>query len=134
MKKHLPLIAVVLIMLLVVWPTRLYYMGGKFYNKGLECEEKGDFYTAALWYGDSAKTYFPFNPYVAKSRNALRRLGDSMEQQGKYEDALHAYRELLASLYAVRSFYQPGKDLIAPTEKKIEELVMLKQGRQVDAP
>ncbi len=134
MKKHLPLIAVVLIMLLVVWPARLYYMGGKFFAEGQKCEEKGDRWTAALWYGDSAKTWFPLNPYVKKSHDRLSNLAETLEKEGNYEEALHVQRELLASLYAVQSFIKSNSELIPDVEASIKSLVKLKQEQKKNAP
>ncbi len=80
---------------------------------------------AIVEYGETIRNYTPFSRTVTIATLKLWNLTISAEQEGDLRRAVTALRELQASYYAVRSFYQPGKEWITKSNHKLDKLLPL---------
>ncbi|ETW93605.1 MAG: hypothetical protein ETSY1_38470 [Candidatus Entotheonella factor] len=82
---------------------------------------------AVLHYERAIMWYTPFSRDVHRSINRLWEIGDQAEASRDDSLALYAYRSLRASLYSIRSFYQPYQDWIAKCDVRIVNLMAIEK-------
>lgn len=82
---------------------------------------------AVLHYERAIMWYTPFSHEVQRSISRLWEIGDRAEANRDDSLALYAYRSLRASLYSVRSFYQPYEDWIAKCDVRIVNLMAIEK-------
>lgn len=112
----------VLLVLLAGAVARLHWSAGRYVEEGRIAEFTNP-QLAALWYGEAMRAYVPlWHPYFTEAGEALRSLAGRAEATEDWRTALDSWREVNASLHAVRSLYQPYPGLLAESEKEIERL------------
>ena len=124
--KIISITSVIFIMLFMVFLK--VYLGSMSELKKAEIAfEKTEYEEAITHYERSIHWYTPWNRYVKKSIEKLWIIGNEAEDTGNDELALHSYRSLRSSLYAVRSFYTPYPEWIERCDDKISSLMAKKE-------
>ncbi|MDY7033221.1 MAG: hypothetical protein SVY10_15110 [Thermodesulfobacteriota bacterium] len=124
--KIISITSVVFIMLLMVF-CKVYIGSMSELKKAEIAFEKSEYEEAITHYERSIHWYTPWNRYVKKSIKKLWIIGNEAEDTGNDELALHSYRSLRSSLYAVRSFYTPYPEWIERCDDKISSLMAKKE-------
>lgn len=114
--------ALAAMLFLIVW-GRVYYGSYQSYREGMVHLENQSLIRAITYFDRSIHWYTPLNPWVEKSAERLWDIGEQAEKEGDTRLALIAYRTIRQGFYAARSVYQPGKDWIQRSEKRIAQLV-----------
>ena len=129
MKQYRVSICVILLFLIATFILilgRVYSESKDFYRKGTESFLKDDLYMAALYFGRSAKWYFPGNPYVRRSIKGLLDTANKAEEIGETEFALKACYTLRGSLYGTKGLFMPHKEWLEPCNQKIADLTVIR--------
>jgi hypothetical protein len=127
-KEVLTTIAITLtIMIAMIW-GRTYYLQWKQYEIGEEAFKRGNMRDAITGYESAIHMYTPGSGMVKKSIERLWEIGEIFERQNQSDWALLAYRSLRSSLYAVRSFYTPYPEWIERCDRKIAQILAVKEG------
>lgn len=112
---------IAVIAILMIWGNTGYRQWRQF-NKGEQALAAKDTIAAIAGFEAAIHMYTPGSPLVGRAAEKLWEIGRRFEANGHLERALIAYRALRSSFYAVRTFYQPGRDWIARCDAKIDEL------------
>jgi hypothetical protein len=88
-----------------------------------EIEKRGDVELAIVAYRRTVRWYSPFSTSVKTAVDRLWELGEAFESQKKTKKSLLAFRALRSALLGIRSIYQPYKDYLPRTNKKIATLM-----------
>jgi hypothetical protein len=88
----------------------------------------------ALWdFQWALRSYVPGLPANRRALAGIEKLSGTWAAEGQTERAQEALRTLRATLYAIRSFYQPFPDVLRRTEESLG-LVGGSPGRRAAAP
>lgn len=82
--------------------VRLWLDAGQFWEAGQTLQQSGSFDQAVEQYEWAIKTYFPLNPYVARSAERLESLGQAALARAATAEARIAFQGLVSSLASVR--------------------------------
>ena len=107
--------------------VRVYVEGEREYRRALDREGVGELMAAVQSYERSIRWYLPGAYYVRESVKRLLALAQRMEKAGDIDRALDIYRYLRSSLYAIRSTYQPYREIIRLCDERITA-IMLERG------
>lgn len=121
------------IMIAMIW-GRTYYSQWKQFDIGEEAFKKGNMRDAITGYESAIHMYTPGSGMVKKSIERLWQIGEMFERQNQSDWALLAYRSLRSSLYAVRSFYTPYPEWIERCDRKIAQILAVKEGPAALSP
>lgn len=88
---------------------------------------------ALVHYRRAARWYAPGSGYVARSLDALARLGALAERQGDLPRALEAHRAIRSAILGARSFYTPHADRLAAANRHLARLSAAVQGEKQGA-
>jgi hypothetical protein len=123
-QSYLLTVAVVAAVLLVGAAWRV-SAGGASYLEKARAIEAQDLHQAVLWYGEAMRSYVPlWHPHVKQAHAALVEMARRAESHENPGGAVDAWREIHASLNAVRSFYQPYPEWLKESEEEILRLMM----------
>lgn len=121
------------IMIAMIW-GRTYYSQWKQFDIGEEAFKKGNMRDAITGYESAIHMYTPGSGMVKTSIERLWQIGEIFERQNQNDWALLAYRSLRSSLYAVRSFYTPYPEWIERCNRKIAQILAVKEGPAALSP
>lgn len=121
------------IMIAMIW-GRTYYSQWKQFDIGEEAFKKGNMRDAITGYESAIHMYTPGSGMVKTSIERLWQIGGMFERQNQNDWALLAYRSLRSSLYAVRSFYTPYPEWIERCDRKIAQILAVKEGPAALSP
>lgn len=109
-------LAAVILLLVVV---KLAYDAQKHLGLAHQALSKGDT-EQALWHFQWAlRSYVPGLPANREALAEIEDLASTWSKEGRQEQANRALRVLRASLYAIRSIYQPFPEVLERTEKRL---------------
>lgn len=124
--RHIFLASIIifLVVLMLVW-IKVGWMAHTHFQKAETFHTQKQYSEAIVEYGEVIRNYTPFNQTSIKASEKLWQMGIEGKNEGDIERSVMAFREIRASYYAVKSFYQPGKDWIARSDEKLETLIPL---------
>jgi hypothetical protein len=112
------MLALALIVAKVAWEGR------REWKLARAAESRGDAHVAAMYYGRAVHMYVPGWPLPMRAARRLLELGDAAEGRGDALEARYCYEEARSGLLAVRSFWQPGRELVAEAEQRMLPLML----------
>lgn len=127
MKDRIISIALVIFLLLLLTFLRVFVGSVSEFKQAEKALSRVDYEEAITHYVRSIHWYTPWNKYVARSVGRLWEIGNVAEDDNNDELALHSYRSLRSSLYAVRSFYTPYPEWIQRCDDEISSLTAKKK-------
>jgi len=118
----------IVIFLIMVW-ARVFYGSMQAYQKGESYLKEGQYIKAITFFDRSMHWYAPLNPYVQRSAQRLWEISKNARENGDNLLSLIAVRTIRQGFLSARSFYTPGKGWIEKCNFRIQELVMIEEGR-----
>lgn len=125
-------VALVVVVVIAAVAFRVFYLQRDHFIEAEKHYAAGDLKLAVREYGTSMRFYVPFSPYSEQAARRLWSIGLEFEERGENMKARAAFGALRSSLYAVRSFYTPGKDWIAKCDERlasVQAALLLEEGR-----
>ena len=119
----------IVIFLIMVW-ARAFYGSMQAYQKGELYLKEGQYIKAITFFDRSMHWYAPLNPYVRKSAQHLWKISKTSRKNGDIRLSLIAVRTIKRGYLAARSFYSPGRKWIEKCDLRIQELLMIEEGRK----
>lgn len=110
----------VVLFIFIILIGRLYILSATYYQQAIIAAENEQMEEAVQLFTQSIRNYFPGNPYVSRSINEIQRIVDGYHEQGQIEKANQTVSDLTASLYAIRSFYQPFSIQLQELEQRLQ--------------
>jgi len=121
-------IMLIVIFLIMVW-ARVLYGSMQAYQKGELSLQEGQYIRAITFLDRSMHWYAPLNPYVQRSAQRLWKISKHAQKDGDIRLSLIAVRTIKRGFLGARSFYAPGREWIEKCNFRIQELVMIGEGR-----
>jgi len=97
------------------------------YRRAEQFRATGALHEAAVHYGRAIHLYLPLSTVPSKAGEALLELAQAAQAGGDMDEARFCYEELRSGFLAVRSFYQPGKRMLARAEAELTAIMLADQ-------
>lgn len=95
-------------------------------------DQNGDTMRALEHYRRAMRWSFPLNPYPARAASSLRSTAKELEDEGRIDDALLAWRSIAGSSAATRFLYSATNPVQEEAYDEISRLVAAHQGAGID--
>lgn len=117
------LIVVVLLLVAGVVLTRVWLASRAAFERAEGLEAEGENGLAALSYREAITWYFPGNDHVTRAIERMWSLADEARSAGDLVGARIIIGDLRASLFAIRTFYQPHRHELKLANERLARLL-----------
>ena len=101
---------------------RLWSDGRRHFEEAESLVERGEGLRAVVRYEDSARAYFPGNPYPPRALKQLAIMAKAQEMRGDTREAAATWEVVRRSILATRHFRQPNQHRLSEAERELARL------------